>query len=101
MKLRRPETAVIAAAGAALLAIALGAHPVGDYHAESDFYGGYADGARGIEHGVIDPARYPVVGPGYEFLLAVLGFTGLDLFLIAKLISVLSAIVTLWAFATM
>ena len=100
-RLRLATHALIAVAGVALLAIALGAHPVGDYHAESDFYGGYADGARGIERGVIDPARYPVVGPVYEFLLAILGFSGLDLFLIAKLISVLSAMVTLVAFTTL
>ena len=101
MKLRRPETAVIAAAGAALLAIALFAHPVGDYHAESDFYGGYADGARQIEHGHLDPARYPVVGPVYEITLAVLGFTGLDLFLIAKLLSVAAACVALACMAAL
>ena len=88
---------IIAIAGAALLSIALFAHPVGDYHAESDFYGGYADGARQIERGHLDPARYPVVGPVYELTLALLGFLPLDLFLLAKLLSVLSACVVIAA----
>src|SRR5262245_31786430 len=93
--MRHAATLVIGLTAAALLAVALFAHPVGDYHAESDFYGGYADGARAIEHGRIDPARYPVVGPVYECVLALVGFTPLDLFLLAKLLSVLAAIVAM------
>ena len=81
--------------GACLLGIALALHPVGDYYTESDFYGGYAIGARAIQHGIVDPSRYPVVGPGYEFALAFLGSFGIDLFLAAKLLSVACATATL------
>src|SRR5687768_7369031 len=51
---------VIAAAGAALLWIAFGHHPIGDYATESDFYGGYVDGARLWQQLRPDPARYAV-----------------------------------------
>jgi tetratricopeptide (TPR) repeat protein len=74
-----------------VLGMALFGHPVGDYHAESDFYGGYAAGARGIEHGHFDPGAYPVVGPVYELTLALIGFAVRDLFLAAKLLSALAA----------
>jgi Dolichyl-phosphate-mannose-protein mannosyltransferase len=94
--LSRATIAVVALAGAGLLAIALLAHPVGDIHAESDFYGGYADGARLVAHGHLDPARYPVVGPLYECALALLSFTRLDLFLLARLLSVAAACATLF-----
>jgi tetratricopeptide (TPR) repeat protein len=80
---------------AAVLAMALWGHPVGDYHAESDFYGGYAAGARLIQHGHIEPGRYPVVGPLYEFALALFGFLFKNLFLAAKLLSALAACTTL------
>ncbi len=86
---------VVAAFGVTLLTIAIAFHPVGDYYTESDFYGGYAAGARAIAHGIVDPSRYPVVGPGYEFTLALLGVTGADLFTIAKLLSVACATATL------
>ena len=43
------------------MAFAFVLHPVGDYYAESDFYGGYAAGARLIQSGHLDPSRYPVV----------------------------------------
>src|SRR5215471_13724765 len=99
--MRHATTGVIALAGAALLAIALFWHPVGDYHAESDFYGGYADGARQIEQGHLDPTRYPVVGPMYECTLALLGLTGVDLFLLAKLLSVVAACVVLACMAAL
>jgi 4-amino-4-deoxy-L-arabinose transferase-like glycosyltransferase len=94
--LSRATIAVTALAGAGLLAIALFAHPVGDIHAESDFYGGYADGARLVAHGHLDPGRYPVVGPLYECALALLSFTRLDLFLLARLLSVAAACATLF-----
>ena len=94
-------TIAIAIATASFLAIALTAHPVGDYHAESDFYGGYAAGARLIERGHLDPARYPVVGPVYECALALIGILPLDLFLLAKLLSVASAAAVLSALATL
>jgi len=87
--------AAVAATFALLLWVALARHPVGDYYTESDFYGGYAAGARAIQHGVIDPARYPVVGPGFEFALALFGAGGADLFLVGKLISVCAATATL------
>ena len=99
--LRLATTAAIVLAGAALLTIALAAHPVGDYHAESDFYGGYAEGARQIERGHVDPTRYPVVGPVYELALALLGFTGIDLFLLAKLLSVAAACAVLASMAAL
>ena len=75
--------------------IAFRLHIVGDYSTESDFYGGYAAGARLIQSGRVDPARYVVVGPGYDFALAVLGFVVRDLFTAARLISVASAAATL------
>ena len=81
--------------GAALLWVALALHPVGDYYTESDFYGGYAIGARAIQHGVVDPGRYPVVGPGYEFALSLLGVDGADLFTVGKILSVACATATL------
>src|SRR5215475_10454788 len=61
---------LLALFGIALLVIALGPHKVGDNFAETDFYGGYADGARALQRGRLDPARYGVVGPGYEVALA-------------------------------
>ncbi|HEY6867029.1 MAG TPA: tetratricopeptide repeat protein, partial [Candidatus Eisenbacteria bacterium] len=96
----RASWAVIAAAGAALLGYALARHPVGDYYTESDFYGGYVEGARLIQHGRVDPARYLVVGPGYEVALALAGWIVRDPFVAAKLLSVAAAIATLalWSF---
>jgi hypothetical protein len=63
----------IALLGVALLAMVLGPHRVGDYMTETDFYGQYAQGARLIQHGHLEPARYGVVGPGYELALALAG----------------------------
>jgi tetratricopeptide (TPR) repeat protein len=71
----------------AVLAIALGAHRIGDVFAETDFYGAYAEGARALQRGVLDPSRYGVVGPGYELALAALGLVVRDLFLAAELLS--------------
>ena len=89
---------VIATFGATALAIALGPHRVGDVMAESDFYGGYAEGAARIQRGDFDASRYSVVGPGYEIALALAGFAFHDLFVAAEMLSVASAIsvLVLW-----
>lgn len=87
--------ALAAALAAALLAVALGPHRIGDYSTETDFYGAYADGARLIQQGHLVPARYGVVGPGYEVALATVGVLTRDLFLAAELISILSTVATL------
>jgi hypothetical protein len=84
--------AVAALLAAALLAMVLGPHRVGDYFTETDFYGAYAEGARLVQHGRLDPTRYGVIGPGYEIALAVAGFVVRDLLLAAELLSVLSAV---------
>ena len=93
--IRHATWGVITAFAACIFWIALSLHPVGDYYTESDFYGGYAIGARAIQHGIINPSRYPVVGPGYEFALALLGAGGLDLFLAGKLLSAACATLAL------
>lgn len=82
------------------LVIAIAFHPIGDPYTESDFYGAYAGGARALLAGHVDPARYGIYGPAYEWLLALIGLTPLDLFFGAKLLSVVSAAVVLastWA----
>lgn len=81
-----------------LVWLALVRHTVGDYGVESDFYGGYAGGARAIQNGVWDFRRYVVVGPVYESVLALTGRLVPDLFTAAKLISVAAAsgTVCLW-----
>jgi tetratricopeptide (TPR) repeat protein len=86
---------IAAVLGIALLAIVFGPHSIGDYFTETDFYGSYAGGARGIQRGVIDASRYGVIGPVYEVALALTGFVIRDLFMAAQLISVASAIATL------
>ncbi len=87
--------AVVAALGLALLAMAAGPHRIGDYFTETDFYGAYAQGARLIQHGHFVPARYGVVGPGYETALALVGFALPDLFLAAEMLSLLSTVAAL------
>jgi hypothetical protein len=87
--------ALAAALAVALLAMTFGPHVVGDYFTETDFYGGYAEGARAIQRGHLDPSRYGVVGPGYEIALALVGFVVRDLFLAAGLIAALSSVTTL------
>ncbi len=87
---------VLAACGLALLAVALGPHRIGDYFTETDFYGAYAAGARLIQHGHLIPARYGVVGPGYEVALALVGVVIRDLFRAAELISIAAALATAW-----
>jgi tetratricopeptide (TPR) repeat protein len=92
---------VVALATLVLAWIAFRLHPVGDYFTESDFYGGYAEGARLIQHGRLIPGRFAVAGPGYELALALVGFVTRDLFVAARLLSVVSAGVTLWLWATL
>jgi len=75
---------------AALSFMALGPHRIGDNFAETDFYGGYAEGARAIQRGGLDPSRYGVVGPGYEVALALAGFATPDLFFAAEMLSLVS-----------
>jgi len=82
----------------ALFLIAAGPHRIGDYSTETDFYGSYIDGARMIQHGRLDPTHYGVVGPGYELVLAMVGFLVRDLFIAAEVISMVSAaaVVMFW-----
>jgi tetratricopeptide (TPR) repeat protein len=84
---------------AGLLAVALFimvlGHKVGDYFAETDFYGAYAEGAKLVQHGKLIPSRYGVIGPGYEVALALFGFVIPDLFLAAKLLALVSTVATL------
>ena len=87
--------ALAAVVAATLLAVALGPHRIGDYSTETDFYGAYADGARTIQQGRLDPARYGVVGPGYEVALALAGFLVRDLFLAAELLSAAAMVATM------
>lgn len=89
---------IAAVLGAALLAVALGPHRVGDVFTETDFYGGYAEGARLVQQGRLDPTRYGVVGPVYEIVLGIAGFLVRDLLLAAELLSVTAtaAAVLLW-----
>jgi tetratricopeptide (TPR) repeat protein len=79
----------------ALLVVIFGFHRIGDYFTETDFYGGYAIGARLIQSGHLDPSRYGVVGPLYEVALALAGFLARDLFLGAELMSMLATTGTL------
>lgn len=72
-----------------------GPHSIGDYFTETDFYGAYAAGARLIQHGVLDPSRYGVIGPVYEIVLALVGFVIRDLFLAAETISAAATALTL------
>jgi tetratricopeptide (TPR) repeat protein len=87
---------VMAAMALVLAWIAFRLHVVGDYSTESDFYGGYAEGARLIQRGRVEPGRYAVVGPGYDVALALVGFVFRDLFTAARLISVAGAVATLF-----
>jgi len=85
----------VAIFAAALLAFIAGPHKVGDVFTESDFYGAYGPGAVALQHGHIDPARYAVVGPVYEMVLATAGFLVRDLFLAAGLLSAAAMCATL------
>jgi hypothetical protein len=75
---------------AALAVVAFAFHPVGDYQTESDFYSGYALGARALQRGQVDFGRYGVFGPVHEGLLALAGFVTPDLYTAARLVSVLA-----------
>ena len=89
----------VIAAGALALAVVAGFyHPVGDYVGETDFYGGYVEGAKLFQAGHLDPARYAVVGPVFDILLGLLAWPARDFFVAAKLIAIVSAVVTwvLW-----
>lgn len=77
----------IAALAVALLATIFGPHRIGDYYTETDFYGGYAEGARLVQQGRLIPSRYGVVGPGFEIAVGLLGFAVRDLFRAAQLIA--------------
>lgn len=89
----------VALLGVALLGMVLGPHRVGDYMTETDFYGQYAQGARLIQQGHLEPGRYGVVGPGYELALALVGLAVRNLFLAAGLLSLASgaAALLLWS----
>ena len=89
------RVALIAATGAALAVLAFRFHPVGDFFTESDFYANYASGARALQHGHFEAARYAIHGPAYELMLAGMGTAAGDLFTAARLISVVSAVVVL------
>ena len=95
MWLRRLAALLAAALGAALVFMVLGPHRIGDYFTETDFYGGYAEGARLIQQGRFDPSRYGVVGPGYEVALALAGFALRNLFIAAEWLSLISTVATL------
>ena len=90
---------VAASIGAALAAFLLfmitGPHRIGDYMAETDFYGAYAGGAKLIQHGHLVPGRYGVIGPVYEILLGLTGFVVPNLFVAAELLSLLATLATL------
>lgn len=86
--LTRAAWCLVGALAVALAAVAFGPHKIGDYFTETDFYGGYAEGARLIQNGRLVPSRYGVVGPGYEMVLALVGFVVRDLFRAAELIAV-------------
>ncbi len=91
--------AVVAIFAATALAMVLGPHRIGDVFTESDFYGAYGPGARALQHGRLDPARYAVVGPVFEFVLAAVGFVVRDLFLAAQLVSLVAMAASLWLWA--
>lgn len=67
-------------------------HRIGDYFTETDFYGAYAEGARMIQHGHLDPSRYGVVGPGYDVALAIVGLAVRNLFVAAEVLSLLAVV---------
>ncbi|MEO5616936.1 MAG: tetratricopeptide repeat protein, partial [Candidatus Eisenbacteria bacterium] len=86
---------IAAALAAALLYMILGPHRIGDYMAETDFYGAYAEGARLVQQGRLLPSRYGVIGPGYEVILGLVGFVIPNLFLAAGFLSLAATLTTL------
>ena len=93
--LTRGVFVLAAALAAGLLYMILGPHRIGDYMAETDFYGAYAEGARLIQQGRLVPSRYGVIGPGYEVILGLAGFVIPDLFLAAGFLSLAATLATL------
>jgi len=87
--------AVVAAYAVATIALIAGPHRIGDVFTETDFYGAYGPGARAIQHGHLDPARYAVVGPVFELVLALFAFVVRPLFLAAEIVSLLAMAATL------
>lgn len=77
-----------------LCAHALRWHPIGDYATESDFYSGYALGARALMAGHLDFARFGAYGPVYEMALALGGLFHRDLFTVARVVSLAAHAVT-------
>ncbi|MCX5800327.1 MAG: glycosyltransferase family 39 protein [Candidatus Eisenbacteria bacterium] len=86
---------VVVLAAGLLLWVVLGPHKIGDYYTETDFYGSYAEGARLIQAGHLDPSRYAVVGPVFDAVVAAVGLATRDLFTAAELVAVLAACGTL------
>ena len=85
---------VIAAYAVAALVMVFGPHRIGDILTETDFYGSYGPGARALLKGHLDPTRYGVQGPMFEFALAAVGLVVRDLFVAAQLVS-LAGMVTM------
>jgi tetratricopeptide (TPR) repeat protein len=88
-------TALVAVFALALAVVVLGPHRVGDYYTETDFYGGYVEGARLFLRGAPDPSRYGVSGPFFDAALAAVSLVARDLFHAGELISILSAVAVL------
>ncbi len=87
--------AVIAVYALAALAMVFGPHRIGDVFTETDFYGSYGPGARALLQGHLDPSRYGVQGPLFEFMVAGLGIAVRDLFVAAQLVSVAAMVAML------
>lgn len=86
----RAAAVVIGVAVLAMAGLTLLWHPVGDYFTESDFYE-YARGGSRIGRGLVEPGRYGIIGPLYEFVLALVGRLTAHVFRAATLLSVASA----------
>lgn len=80
----------------ALLGVAFAAHPIGDTFTESDFYD-YAIGGRDLARGRVDFGRYGVIGPLYEWMMAVAALLRIPAFTFARLLSLAAATTTLLA----
>lgn len=91
----RAALALVILCGVLLAALAFGPHSVADNYAETDFIGGYAPGARAIQAGRLDAARYVVTGPVYELTLALAATLTRNIEVAGKLLSILAACGTL------
>lgn len=91
----RAALALVILCGVLLAALAFGPHSVADQYAETDFIGGYAAGARAIQAGRLDAARYGVTGPVYELTLAAAATLVRNMEVAGKLLSLLAACSTL------